>query len=84
MDLGRSGCRASQEERMTLVMMMMIVVMMAMVMMMVMMIVVLMVVKIKMMNCVSGEGTDTGNTTTTVHLLTDCREIYWIYRPSNL
>ena len=68
---------------MTLVMMT-IVVMMVMMMMMVMMIVVLMVVKIKMMNCVSGEGTDTGNTTTTVHLLTDCGEIYWIYRPSNL
>ena len=66
MDLGRSGCRASQEERMTMVMMMMIV----------MMIVVMMMVKIKMMNCLSGGGTDTGNTTTTVHLLSDCGEIH--------
>ena len=62
MDLGRSGCRAFQEERMTMVRMMMIV---------------LMIVKIPMMNCFSGGGTDTGNTTTsTVHLLSDCGEIY--------
>ena len=56
MDLGRSGCRASQEERMTMVRMMMIVMMMIVVMMVVMM----MMVKIKMMNCFSGGGTDTG------------------------
>ena len=67
MDLGRSGCRAFQEERMTMVRMMMIVLM----------IVVMMMVKIPMMNCFSGGGTDTGNTTTsTVHLLSDCGEIY--------
>ena len=68
MDLGRSGYGASQEERMTMVRMMMIV----------MMIVVMMMVKFPMMNCFSGGWTDTGNTTTTttVHLLSDCGEIY--------